>query len=107
MESTQSANVYPIGAGTPFTHKVDKKEKQPTNPHEMVVYEESCWRARVLIVNNDSDEKFVRCTLLVLEDLSPSPAECALPVGTQFQYTRCRDFVCAGIARLYFEPLDA
>jgi hypothetical protein len=88
-------------------HKVDKQQKPAYSPNEMAIYEESCWCARVLIVDNDSDEKFVRCTLEVLEDISPIPAEYALPVGTQFQYTRCRDFVCAGIARLYFEPLDA
>jgi len=87
----------------PFMQEVDKWSNALFSPYGMVVYEESCWRAQVLIVNDDSDEAFVRCTLQVLEDMSVDSACCALPVGTQFQYTRRRDVVCAGMARLIFE----
>ncbi len=66
----------------------------------LATYEENCWRLRVLVLSDESDETFERFSLQVVEGLSG----CALPenicVGTTFLYQRRRGFYCGGMALL-------
>lgn len=66
----------------------------------MALYEESYWRARVLVVADHSDEKFESYTLQVLENMSLCATDSAPPIGTHFRYVRRRGVMCNGMGRL-------
>lgn len=74
--------------------------KNECKPQEMALYEESYCRLRVLIIADESDAEFERCTLQVVEQISLNAMPCAPAVGTQFSYLRRRDIHCHGMARL-------
>lgn len=79
---------------------IDNCLKTVQSPVEMALYEESCYRLRVLIVADSSDTDVERYTLHVLEDVGLFTDACAPAVGTQFNYQRLRDVYCYGMARL-------
>lgn len=79
---------------------IDNCLKTVRSPVEMALYEESCYRLRVLIVADFSDADVERYTLHVLENVGLFADPCTPAVGTQFSYQRLRDVYCYGMGRL-------
>jgi hypothetical protein len=101
--STSLAITLSMWITTAFMHKVDKLANVAISPYGMALYEESYWRARVLVVDDYSDEKFERYTLQVIENMSLCASDCAPPVGSRFKYVRRRGVMCSGMGRLIRE----
>lgn len=64
------------------------------------LYEESCCRLRVLVLADDSDAEYERCTLQVVENLALEPMPCVPEVGARFHFQRRRGLHSFGMARL-------
>ncbi|MGL4230545.1 MAG: hypothetical protein ACRDAM_07215 [Casimicrobium sp.] len=75
-----------------------------TRPIIKGVYEESAWVAKVLVIDDRSNDVFECYTLQVLEHMSLIEGAYAPTIGTQFTYSRKRDASWATMGQL---TLDA
>ena len=71
----------------------------------LATYEEDCWRLRVWVLSDESDETFERFTLQVVASLSRSALPENVSVGTTFLYLRRRGFYCGGMLFLKPRPI--